>query len=92
MLGLRNLFRNLNVRAPTVAKVTHGNTILGTVSRSLSTTSSLDRGCMTKVWTERRERHHRITRKRMRNAITIKQSKHDRYVANIKKKRAYVNS
>ena len=63
MLGLRNLFQNLTVasrRGPSsVVQAAACNPTPSLLVRSISTTIPIERGSMTKVWIERRQRHHR---------------------------------
>ena len=94
MLRISNLFRNMSLTPAGGTFPTIRPTVLSSIQpvRTISVTVPTERGNMTKRWTERRQKHHRITRKRMRNAIAIAESKNSRYIASIQRKQAHVNT
>ena len=94
MLGLRSLMTRLTI-APAAVKVTTAPMVMAPtqlVTRSLSTTDTVERFKMDKKWIRRRMKHHRIMKVRKRNAVSLAESEDQRFRASLARKKAHIDS
>ena len=94
MLGLRSLMTKLTI-APMGAKLTTAPMVMAPtqlVTRSLSTTDSVERFNMDKKWIRRRMKHHRMMKVRQRNAVSLAQGEDRRFKASLARKKAHIDS
>jgi len=92
MLGLRSLMTRLTI-APAVANQQMVNLApTQLVTRSLSTTDSVERFNMDKKWIRRRMKHHRMMKIRQRNAVSLAEGEDRRFKASLARKKAHIDS
>ena len=92
MLGLRSLMTRLTI-APAVANQPMVNLApTQLVTRSLSTTDSVERFNMDKKWIRRRMKHHRMMKIRQRNAVSLAEGEDRRFKASLARKKAHIDS
>ena len=91
MLGLRSLMTRLTI-APAVAKQQMVMAPTQLVTRSLSTTDSVERFNMDKKWIRRRMKHHRLMKIRQRNAVSLAEGEDRRFKASLARKKAHIDS
>jgi len=91
MLGLRSLMTRLTI-APAVANQQMVMAPTQLVTRSLSTTDSVERFNMDKKWIRRRMKHHRLMKIRQRNAVSLAEGEDRRFKASLARKKAHIDS